>query len=237
MPRAVIAAALVRRGRAHARASDAPRARRGSSRCSRWRCCWREPSRFRRRSTSGATRPVPSRAPRQALSHLQRLSRRTSDGRLVGGDAPRNPLRQVPRRDGEATCRLCCSHSTPGLPSIPSRRPRGRGRGVRVAQCASCHATRDGAPWMSVRRATPESCQGCHTHRASGPPRRRQSVHDLPHRDRARHDGRLKRNSRRSAKPPSHDDARFPSSTAPEAKSDVARCATCHARRAARAVT
>lgn len=32
--------------------------------------------------------------------------------------------------------------------------------------CATCHATGDGAPWMQVVRAEPARCLGCHAHAA-----------------------------------------------------------------------
>ena len=96
-------------------------------------------------------------------------------------------------------------------------------------ECASCHAARDGAPWMSVRRAPPESCQGCHTHRASAhlaDDNRCTTCHIA-----------IARSTTVTAvqlaslgKPPSHADARFLLQHGARARTDVARCATCHAR-------
>ncbi len=96
-------------------------------------------------------------------------------------------------------------------------------------QCASCHATREGAPWMSVRRATPESCLGCHTHRASAhlANDNRCTTCHIP----------LAQSTTITAgeidslpKPTSHNDARYVSQHGGEAKEGVERCATCHAR-------
>ncbi|MEP7381545.1 MAG: cytochrome c3 family protein [Gemmatimonadota bacterium] len=95
--------------------------------------------------------------------------------------------------------------------------------------CATCHAARDGAPWMNVRRAPPESCQGCHTHRSGGhlaDDSRCTTCHIAI----ARSTTVTVEQLRSLPEPPSHADARFPLHHGVSAPADIARCATCHAR-------
>jgi Cytochrome c7 and related cytochrome c/Doubled CXXCH motif (Paired_CXXCH_1) len=95
--------------------------------------------------------------------------------------------------------------------------------------CQTCHALRPGGAWMDVRRATPESCQSCHTHRATAhlaPDSRCATCHVPVARTRtltAVHLAEL-------PQPPSHTAERFLVNHGARTEVEAAQCATCHAR-------
>ena len=96
-------------------------------------------------------------------------------------------------------------------------------------ECASCHASRAGAPWMAVQRATPESCQSCHTHRATthlDADNRCATCHIPIATSRTITVGHLASLPR----PPSHEAPRFAQKHDPGSGNGVAQCATCHTR-------
>lgn len=95
-------------------------------------------------------------------------------------------------------------------------------------ECASCHGAA-GAPRMAVRRATPERCLTCHTHRASAhlaDDNRCGSCHVALTAAR----GLSRERVAALPKPPSHERANFVSAHAPSTPTAALSCATCHAR-------
>ncbi len=95
--------------------------------------------------------------------------------------------------------------------------------------CTSCHATRPGGRWMDVQRARPESCQSCHTHRASAhlAPDNRCATCHIPI---ARSRTITAEQMAGLPKPPSHADARFAGNHAVSPADVQLQCATCHTR-------
>jgi hypothetical protein len=96
-------------------------------------------------------------------------------------------------------------------------------------ECQSCHAAQPGAAWMNVRRATPESCQSCHTHRAAGhlaPDSRCATCHVAVTRSRTLTTAHLAA----LPKPPSHATERFIANHDVRGEVEAAQCATCHSR-------
>lgn len=96
-------------------------------------------------------------------------------------------------------------------------------------QCTSCHARGPGARWLDVQRARPESCQSCHTHRATAhlAPDNRCSTCHIPL---ARSRTLTSEQMAGLPKPPSHDDPRFAAQHAVTAADAQVQCATCHTR-------
>lgn len=96
-------------------------------------------------------------------------------------------------------------------------------------QCTSCHARAPGARWLDVQRASPESCQGCHTHRASAhlAPDNRCTTCHIPL---ARSRTLTSEQMAGLPKPSSHDAARFAAEHAVSPGEAQVQCATCHTR-------
>jgi hypothetical protein len=96
-------------------------------------------------------------------------------------------------------------------------------------QCAACHATATGAPFMAVEAARPEGCFGCHTHRAT-------SHYAVDNRCAACHVVLTRAVALTPAevaglpRPPSHEARDFVGNHAPRGELGVAQCASCHAR-------
>lgn len=95
--------------------------------------------------------------------------------------------------------------------------------------CTTCHARGPDARWLDVQRARPETCQSCHTHRATAhlAPDNRCATCHIP----------LARSRTITAeqmaglpKPPSHDAPQFAARHAVSAADAQAQCATCHTR-------
>lgn len=94
--------------------------------------------------------------------------------------------------------------------------------------CATCHAG-PGGRRMDVREAAPESCLGCHTHRASAhlaEDNRCATCHVPITEARALSRERVAR----LPQPPSHEKANFATAHDPGAAPAAATCAVCHAR-------
>lgn len=121
----------------------------------------------------------------------------------------------------------------PRTPRLDFLRFTHQGHAARVdtsgRECQACHAVRPGGPWMDVRRSPPETCQSCHTHRATAhlaPDNRCATCHVAITRTRtltAEHLAAL-------PQPPSHATGRFLANHEPSSPAEAAQCATCHAR-------
>jgi hypothetical protein len=95
--------------------------------------------------------------------------------------------------------------------------------------CQRCHAIPGATRFMEVARAEPESCIGCHAHRASAhlaADSRCATCHVPLAQARELSDSAVAALPR----PPSHDDPRFLLAHGADATADPLRCAVCHAR-------
>jgi hypothetical protein len=153
------------------------------------------------------------------------------------GIAPGNAATSMP---DEASCRTC--HNGTDVAAVAWQRP------VRVVgllryshpahisetdsagrACATCHATPGATRLMDVGRATPESCQGCHTHRAS-------SHYATDNRCATCHvpltaaTGLTREAVAELPRPAWHEAESFAAIHAPATELAAATCATCHAR-------
>jgi hypothetical protein len=101
-----------------------------------------------------------------------------------------------------------------------------------TVDCLRCHG--EGVdlaarPWMAVRRAPPAECISCHAHRAPehlASEAKCETCHVPLARAVALSDSAVASFGR----PPSHSDPKWIASHAPTSPTDLARCATCHAR-------
>jgi len=160
----------------------------------------------------------------------------TCNGCHVGittGDAGRSmppPESCVECHDGTVRPRVPYSAPRP-RPDFLTFAHREHARQVEVSArgCSSCHALAADTGWMLIRRATPEGCQGCHTHRASAH-LGEDSRCTTCHRPLARSASLTEEQVRSLPRPPSHAAARFAAQHAPADEGQVAQCATCHAR-------
>jgi hypothetical protein len=140
----------------------------------------------------------------------------------------------------EATCREC--HNGTDVAAVTWQRPRPLVGLLRFSHpahmaetdsagrvCATCHALPGASRLMDVGRATPESCQGCHTHRASTHLAidNRCSTCHVPL---TAATGLSRDDVAALPSPPTHDAASFTSSHGPSTDIAAASCATCHAR-------
>lgn len=100
---------------------------------------------------------------------------------------------------------------------------------VAARECSSCHTGGDGGHPMRVTRATPESCQGCHTHRATShlAPDNRCATCHVPI---ARSTTVTVAQLASLPKPPSHESPRYVEQHAVRTEAEVLQCATCHSR-------
>ena len=96
-------------------------------------------------------------------------------------------------------------------------------------ECTACHGAKSAAPGMEVVHASPASCQGCHAHRTSdhfAPESRCTTCHIAL----ARTTTLTVDNIAAIPRPRSHESARFIGEHAVSTDTDIAQCATCHAR-------
>ena len=95
--------------------------------------------------------------------------------------------------------------------------------------CAACHASSPGAPWMSVQRATAETCATCHTHATNAhlaETNRCSSCHVALTEARGLTVARVAG----LPKPPSHERPAFSTDHGRVGEIAIATCAVCHAR-------
>lgn len=139
----------------------------------------------------------------------------------------------------EASCSTC--HNGTDAKAVQWRRPTRSAGLLRFSHpehaakvdtaaraCGSCHGTA-GQAMMAVKRATPESCLTCHTHRASAhlaDDNRCGSCHVALTAAR----GLSRERIAALPKPPSHERAHFIANHAPGTADAGRSCATCHAR-------
>lgn len=96
-------------------------------------------------------------------------------------------------------------------------------------ECATCHAMRPDAPWMHVASASQATCEGCHAHRASSH-LAADSRCATCHVPLARAASLTAARIAAFPKPPSHAADRFLERHAVSSDTELASCATCHAR-------